>query len=166
MNIKALYWIALGTFVLALNSQYQDGGLPLAHRAADRAGALFCQASVQAEQALAALRLRTSQPTEDQATDAVLARAQAEVDRALARHQAELDRAVAMRQAEVERMQQRVERVQVVMNRVQVEKLAKLKKFEGMRFNFRNATNRKMVVVCPESGARIEVSVPVLDEIQ
>lgn len=174
MNIKALYWIALGAFVLALNSQYQNGGLPLAHRVADRAGALYCQAAARAEQSLAVARLLVSQPASDASTDAVLARAQAEIDRAvaqqqaeldrtLAMHQAELDRALAMRQADLSRMQQKVERVRIVMDRVQVNKL---KKLDRMRFNFSNVSNRKMTVVCPETGATVEVNVPEVGEIQ
>lgn len=173
MNIKALYWIALGAFVLALNSEYRNGGLPLAHRAAGRAQAVYCQVAARAEQSLAVARLLVSEPVNDVSTDEVMTRAQAEVDRELARRQAQLDRALAMRQAELnralamrqadlDRMQQKVERVQVVMDRVQMDKLQKL---DRMRFKFSDATNRRTFVVCPETGAKIVVNVPDVPEV-
>lgn len=163
MNIKALYWIALGAFVLALNSEYQNGGLPLAHRVADRAQALYCQAAARAEQSLAAVRTLYFETDADSSTDPVLARAQAEVDRAIARHQAELNRELVMRQAELVRMQHKIERVQMVMDGVQMEKLGKL---DGMRFQFSDAASRRRFVVCPKTGAQIEIDVPDVEVVQ
>ena len=103
MNTKALYWIALGAFALALNSQYQNGGLPLARRVADQATAIYCQVAERAEQTLVMARLMTTQPDTEVSTDEFVVRQQAEIDRVMALHQAELNRAMAMRQAELGR---------------------------------------------------------------
>ena len=154
MTTKALYWIALGAFALALNSEYQNGGLPLAHRVAGRAEAVYCQVAARAEQSLAMARLVISPPATEVSTGEFIARQQAEIDRALALHQAELNRAMALRQAELDRVQQRLDRVHIVMDRVQMEKLQKL---DNWRFQFKTANNRRTIVVCPETGAKISV---------
>jgi len=165
MNTKALYWIALGAFALALNSEYQKAGLPLAHRVADRAEAVYCAVAVHAEQTVQMARLLIGGSDRLLPADEFMARHQAELDRAVARHQAELDRALALRQAELNgelalrqadlaRMQQNLGRVQVVMDRVQVEKLRQLGNF---RFNFSDGSGHKSIVVCPKTGAKISV---------
>ena len=173
MNNKALYWIGLGVFVLALNSEYRNGGLPVAHRVADRATAVYCQVAVRAEQVVEIAKViidGSGQQSADQFVaqqqaeiNRVMARHQAELDRALALRQAELDRQVALRQAEFARMQQSLGRMQVVMDGVQFEKLPKLGNF---KFNFNDGHGRKTIVVCPETGAKIEVSVPDFGEVQ
>jgi hypothetical protein len=53
MNNQALYWIALGVLALGMNSEYQKGNLPFAHRVADRAGAVLCHVTAKAEQVVA-----------------------------------------------------------------------------------------------------------------
>jgi len=156
MNTKALYWMALGVFALALNSEYQKGGLPLAHRVADRAEAVYCQAAARAQQSLAMARLMYSQATTDVPTDEFLARQQAAVDRALAERQVELNRELALRQADLARMQQDMGRVRVVMDRAQVQKLSKLRSF---KFDFNDGRGRKTIAICPETGAKIAVDV-------
>lgn len=152
MNNKALYWIALGVFALGLNSEYQKGNLPLAHQVADRAGAVLCQVSARAQQTLALARVLTGQQ-EFQVDDGFLARQQAEVDRVMAEHQAQLDRAMALRQAELDRLQQRLERVHVVLDR---EQLNKLRVLDRASFKFSNATTRR-TVICPHTGTRVTV---------
>lgn len=167
MNTKALYWIALGTFAIALNSEYRNGGLPVAHQVAERAQAVYCQIAARAEQTLEVAGLMKNQREAVVPADVFVARHQAEFDRALAReqanlnremalHQAELNRAMAIRQAELARMQERVGRVQMVMDRVQVEKLQKLANF---KFNFNDGRGRKTIIVCPETGAKIAVDI-------
>lgn len=167
MNTKALYWIALGTFAIALNSEYRNGGLPTAHQVAQRAQAVYCQIAARAQQTLEVAGLINTQHEAVVPTDVFVAQHQAEFDRALAReqaslnremalHQAELNRAMALRQAELARVQQSLGRVQVVMDRVHVEKLQKLGNF---KFNFNDGRGRKTIVVCPETGARIAVDV-------
>jgi hypothetical protein len=153
MNNKALYWIALGVFALGLNSEYQKGNLPLAHRVADRAGAVLCQIATRAEQTWAVARVLTGRTgPELRVDDQFLARQQTEVDQVLAEHQADMDRAMNLRQIDLDRVQQRLDRMHIVLDRVQVEKLRKL---ERVRFKLSNATGRQTIVVCPETGARV-----------
>src|SRR6266478_6360678 len=89
MKNKALYWIALSVFALGLTSEYQKGNLPLAHRVADRAGAVLCQIATRAEQTWAVARVLTGRTPEFQLDDEFLARQQAEVERVMAEHQAD-----------------------------------------------------------------------------
>jgi hypothetical protein len=152
MNNKALYWIALGVFALGLTSEYQQGNLPLAHRVADGAGAVLCQIATRAEQTWAVARVLTGRTPEFQLDDEFLARQQAEVERVMAEHQADMDRAMDPRQIDLDRVQQRLDRMHIVLDRVQVEKLRKL---ERVRFKLSNATGRQTIVVCPETGARV-----------
>jgi hypothetical protein len=161
MNNKALYWIALGVFALGLNSEYQKGNLPLAHRVADRAEGVFCRVANRAEQTWALARVLTGHeefPVDDQflarqqaEVERVMAERQADLDRVMAEHQADLDRAMDLRQAELDRVQQKLDRLHVVMDRVQVQKLRKL---ELVRFKFSDATARR-IVVCPQTGKRV-----------
>jgi hypothetical protein len=153
MNNKALYWIALGVFALGLTSEYQQGNLPLAHRVADRAGAVLCQIATRAEQTWAVARVLTGRTPEFQLDDEFLARQQAEVERVMAEHQADMDRVSALRQADLDRLQERLDRVHVVVDRAQ---LAKVRILERTRFNLSNAANRR-IVVCPQSGTRVSV---------
>src|SRR4030088_492320 len=104
MNNKALYWIALGVFALGLNSEYQKGNLPLAHRVADRAEAMLCQVAAQAEQTWAMARVLSGRPA-FHVDDQSLARQRAEVDRVMAEHQVDLARAMALREADLARIQ-------------------------------------------------------------
>jgi hypothetical protein len=158
---KALYWIALGIFALGLNSEYHNGNLPFAHRVANRAEAVLCRIATRAEQSLAAVRVLTDRPGRDLSIDdEFVARQQAEVARVMAEHQAGLDRAMALRQADLDRVQQNLDRMHMVLDRVQVEKLDKLQR---IRFKLSDATNRRMVVVCPETGARVSVDADLPD---
>jgi hypothetical protein len=154
MNNKALYWIALGVFALGLSSEYQQGNLPLVHRVANRAGAVLCQIATRAEQTLAVARVLTGRSApEFRVDDQLLARQQAEVERVMAEHQADLDRAMDLRQADLDRLQQRLDRVHVILDRAQ---LAKVRVLERTRFKLSNATSRR-IVVCPQTGARVTV---------
>ena len=152
MNNKSLYWIALGVFALGLNSEYQKGNLPLAHRVADRAEAVFCRVATRAEQTWALARVLTGHQ-DVTLDDQFLARQQAEVERVMADRQADIDRAVDLRQADLDRAQQKLDRMHIVMDRVQVEKLRKL---ELVRYKVSNAIGRR-VVVCQQTGVRVMV---------
>ena len=164
MNTKALYWIALGVFALGLNSEYQKGNLPLAHRVADRAQAVFCQVATRAEQTWALAQVLTGHqdlPLDDQflarqqeEIDRLMAERQADVEQVMSEHQADLDRAMDLRRADLDRVQQKLDRMHIVLNRVQVEKLRKL---ERVRFNLSDATARR-IVVCPQTGVRVAVA--------
>ncbi|HWZ84294.1 MAG TPA: hypothetical protein VNW47_16820 [Terriglobales bacterium] len=152
MNNQALYWIALGVLALGLNSEYQKGNLPLAHRVADHAEAALCKVAMKAEQTWALARVLTGHQ-EFRADDESQARQQAEIDRVMAEHQADLDRVMALRQADLDRIQRRLDRLHAVMDQAQVEKLRKL---ELVRFKMSDATSRR-IVVCPQTGRRIAI---------
>jgi hypothetical protein len=153
---KAIYWIALGTFALALNSEYRAGSFPALHRVADRAESVLCRAASHAEQSLAMARILTGRPRpEFRVDDQFLARRQAQVERVLAEHQADLDRAMALRQADLDRVQQRLDRVQAVLERTQFKRDRVL---ERSRFKLSNAANRHISVICPKTGKKISVN--------
>ncbi len=152
MNNKALYWIALGVFTLGLNSEYQKGNLPLAHRVADRAEAVLCQVATRAEQTLALARVLTGRQ-EFTVDDQFLVRQQAEVERVMAEHHADLERAMALRQADLDRIEQKLDRVHMVLDRAQ---MSKMRVLERTRFKLSNATSRR-IVVCPQSGSQVTV---------
>jgi hypothetical protein len=154
MNNKALYWIALGVFALALNSEYQKGNLPLAHRVADRAGAALCQIATRAEQTWAVARILTGRSAPElQVDDQFLSRQQAEVERVMAAHQADLDRAMGLRQLDLDRVQEKLDRMHSAIERAQ---MARMRVFERTRFKLSNATSRR-IAVCPQSGTRVSL---------
>ncbi len=155
MNSKAIYWIALGAFALGLNSEYQSGNLPGLSRVANRAEAVLCRVATRAEQSLAMARVLTGRPRpEFRVDDEFLARQQAQVDRVMAEHQADLDRAMALRQADFDRVQQRLDRMHMVLDRTQLQKVRVL---ERSRFKLSNAASRRVMVICPKTGAEISV---------
>ena len=152
---KAIYWIALGTFALALNSEYQNGKFPALHRAADRAGCVLCRAAGHAEQSLAMARIQTNRPRpEFRLDEQLLARQQAQVERVLAEHQTDLNRAMALRQVDLDRVQQKLDRMQQVLERTQFKRVRVL---ERSRFKLSKAANRRMIVVCPKTGEKISI---------
>ena len=153
MNNKALYWIALGVFALGLNSEYQKGNLPLAHRVADRAGAVLCQIATRAEQTWAVARVLTGRTPEFQLDDEFLARQQAEVERVMAEHQADMDRAMDPRQIDLDRVQEKLDRMHSAIERAQ---MVRVRVLERTRFKLSNATNRR-IIVCPQSGTPVSV---------
>jgi hypothetical protein len=174
---KAIYWIALGTFALALSSEYQTGNFPALPRAADRAESVLCRAASHAEQSLAMAGILTSRPrTEFHLDDQLMARQQAQAARALAEHQADIDRALAirqsdfdrimsehqaglnramaLRQADLDRVQQKLDRVQQVLERVQVNRVRVL---ERSHLRLSKAANRRISVICPKTGEKISI---------
>jgi len=153
MNNKALYWIALGVFALALNSEYHRGNLPLANRVVGRAEGVLCQVATKAEQTLAVAKLLIGQQ-DLPSPDSFSALQQAEVDRVLAEHQAEMERAMALRQADMDRIQQKLDRVRVVMDRSQ---MTKLRVLQRTHFKFSNFNNQHFVF-CPQTGTRVTVN--------
>ena len=153
MNNKALYWIALGVFALGLNSEYQKGNLPLAHKVADHAEAVLCRVATRAQQTWAVARVLTGRQ-EFQVDDQFLARQQAEVARVLAEHQDDPDRAMALRQADLDRVQARLDRMHSAIERAQ---MVRVRVMERSRFRLRDATSRRLMVTCPNTGARVSV---------
>jgi hypothetical protein len=153
---KAIYWIALGTFALALNSEYRTGSFPALHRVADRAESVLCRAASHAEQSLAMARILTNRPRpEFRLDEQLLARQQAQVERVLAEHQADINRATDLRQADLDRVQQKLDRVQQVLERTQSNRV---RVFERARFKLGNAADRHMIVVCAKTGEKISIN--------
>jgi hypothetical protein len=163
MNNKALYWIALGVFALGLHSEYQKGSLPFAHRIAVRAEATFCGVVARAEQTWALARVLTGHqnfPVDDQflarqqaEVERVMGERQADLDRVMAEHQADIDHAMDLRQADLDRVQQKLDHMHIVSDRVQVDNLRKV---ERVRFKLAEATSRRLVI-CPQTGVRVVV---------
>jgi hypothetical protein len=163
---KAMYWVALGVLALGLHSEYRNGRFSAIHRVAGQAESTLCRLVTRAEQTLATARILTARvPQEIRVDDDLIARQQAQVERVMAEHQADLDRvfadrqahldrAMAMRQANLDCLQQKLDRMHVALERAQVERARAL---EHMQFQLSNAVNRRMIVVCPRTGAKITV---------
>jgi hypothetical protein len=155
MNSKALYWIALGVFALGLHSEYQKGNLPLVRCVADRASAALGQAATRAEQTWALARVLTGHQEFRVADDQFVAVQQSEIDRVMAQHQADLARAMAMREADMNRLQEKLDRMHMVLDRAQSSKLRVL---ERTRFQLSRVGNRTFI--CPHTGRRVTVNAP------
>jgi hypothetical protein len=148
---KIMYWLALGVFALGLRSEYQNGRLPAIHRVAAAAGSSLCRIVTRAEQAVAlAQALTRSQPF---GTDDLLASAhdgelaQAELLRDQARAHAQLIRDQVRAQADLIRAQSELQRSQIEQIRWDAQS----------QFKLTNAANRRVTLICPETGARISV---------
>jgi len=164
---KTMYWVALGVLALGLHSEYRNGRFSAIHRVAGQAESTLCRLVTRAEQTLATARILTaSVPQEVRVDDDLVARQQAQVERDMAEHQADLerdladrqahlDRAMALRQANLDGLQQKLDRMHVALDRAQVQRARAL---ERVQFQMSNAVNRRMVVVCPKTGARISVN--------
>ena len=163
---KLAYFMALGVLALGLTSEYQKGSFPAIHRAVGTAGNSLCRLATRAQRTLATARLLIGrEPQEFRVDDDFIARQQAQVeqvipehqadiDRALADHRADLDRAMALRQAHLDCLQQRLDRMHAVLDRAQLQRVRVL---ERTRFKLSDAANRRMIVVCPKTGAKITV---------
>jgi hypothetical protein len=151
---RAAYWIALGVFALALNSEYRHGSFVPLHRVAEHAGSALCRMATRAEQTVAFARVFTrgegfwmdDLPTVPDGAE--VARAKEEVLRDQARDEVELLRDGVQAQADVIRTQAEAQRAEVEQIRVR------------MRSQFRLArtVDRRVVVVCPKTGMRIAVN--------
>jgi hypothetical protein len=151
---KAAYWIALGVFALALNSEYRHGSFVALHRVSEYAGSALCKMATRAEQTLAVARVlvRSERFPVDgliAATDgAEVARAQEELLREQARDEAELLRDGVQAQADAIRAQAEVQRAKVEQIRVRMRS----------QFRLARAVDRRVLVVCPKTGVRIAVN--------
>jgi hypothetical protein len=155
---KAAYWIALGVFALALNSEYQHGSFVALHRVAEHASSALCRMVTRAEQTVAVARvlMRGEGSWMDDVPavpdGAEMARAQGELLREEARDEAELLRD---RLREEVHAQADVIRAQAETQRAEVEQI-RLR----MRSQFRlaRAADRRVMVVCPKTGLRVAVN--------
>jgi len=163
---KATYWIALAAFALALNSAYHHGKFLALHSAVNHTESRLCHLATRAEQTFAWARVLTGhQSQEFRADDEFIAREQAQVARAVAEHQADLDRALAehqddlaramaLRRADLDCMHQKIDRMHMVLDRAQFQRLRVL---ERARVKVSEAAGRRTIVVCPKTGPRITV---------
>lgn len=157
-TIKATYWVALAVFALALNSEYQHGKFPLLHRAAGRAGSELCRIATRAEQTLAMARVLTGREQQEfrvqnfSMDEEFVARQEAEADRA--EHQADIERVMDLRRADLDCVQQKLDRMHTALDRARLQKVRVL---ERTHLSMRDAANRRQIVVCPKTGARIAV---------
>jgi hypothetical protein len=151
---KAAYWIALGVFALALNSEYRHGSFVPLHRVSEYASSALCRMATRAEETLAVARFLAARP-EFAADDllvadsrAEMARVQSELLRDQARDEAELLRDGVQAQADVIRAQVETQLAEAEQIRLR------------MRSQFRLArtVNRRVTVVCPKTGVRIAVN--------
>jgi hypothetical protein len=155
---KTAYWVALGVFALALNSEYRHGSFVTLHRVSEFAGSALCRMAAHAEQTLAVARVLTSRepfPVDDRpvaADGAEMARAQGELLRDQARDEAELLR---HRLREELHAQADVFRAQAEAHRAEIEQVRM-----RMRSQIRlaHAVNRRVTVVCPKTAVRIAVN--------
>jgi hypothetical protein len=174
---KAAYWIAVGVLALGLGSEYQHGRFVTLHRIAERADLALCRISTHAEQALAAARLLTMR--DGSTADSLMASTDAAE---MARDQSELLRDQAR---EMEFLRDRVRdgvqegvgdgirdqiraqadaiRAQAEMRRAEIEQL---RWHTRSQVGLAHMVNRRVMVVCPKTGARITVSAgPVLADV-
>ncbi len=162
---KAAYWIALGVFALALNSEYQHGSFVPLHRVAACAGVAVRRIATRAEQSLAVATGRMSRrglPVDDllaSADGAEMARAQSELLREQARDQAELLRDRVREQVREQlrkeiRARADVIRAQAEMQRAEIEQM---RWHTRSQFSLARTADRRVMVVCPKTGVRVAV---------
>ena len=72
----------------------------------------------------------------------------------MAEQQADLARAMALRRADLDCMHQKIDRMHMVLDRAQFQRLRVL---ERARVRVSEAAGRRTIVVCPKTGRRITV---------
>ncbi|MFY9845367.1 MAG: hypothetical protein WA718_08430 [Terriglobales bacterium] len=158
---KAAYWIALGVLALGLNSEYRHGNFVAVHRVADRAGSLLCRVATRAERTLAVARILTTReaPADDlfaARERAEMARVESELLREQARDKAELLRDMVRDRVRDEvRAQADLIRAHAEIHRAEMEQIRFRARSE---FRLAGIGNRRVVVVCPQTGERITVN--------
>jgi hypothetical protein len=151
---KAAYWIALGVFALALNSEYQHGSFVALHRVSEYASSALCRMATRAGQTLAVARALTSRerfPVDGLVAatgGAEMVRVEGELLRDQARDEAELLRDGVHAQAAVIGAQAETQRAETEQIRLRVRS----------QFRLARAVNRRVTEVCPKTGARIVVN--------
>jgi hypothetical protein len=153
---KAAYWVALGVLTLGLNSEYRHGNFVTLHQVAERTAATLCQISTRAERTLMALGItgREEFPVagllasdrEEMTPD------EAELVREQARARAEM---VRNRVRDEIRAQADVIRARADMQREQIEQI---RRRTVSQIRLARADNRRVMVICPKTGARITVN--------
>ena len=155
---KAAYWIALGVFAVALNSEYRHGSFVPLHRVAEYAGSALCRITAHAEQALAVARvpIRSEVFPADGLSAATsggeMARAQGELLREQARDESELlrDRLREEVQAQADAIRARSE--------TQCAEVEQIRLRVRSQFRPARTVDRRVTVFCPKTGVRIAVN--------
>ncbi len=151
---KAAYWIALGVFALALNSEYRHGSFVPLHRVSEFAASALCRMAAHAEQTLAVARVvrgRQEFPADNLLSAnsrAEMARAQGELLRDQVWDKAEFLRDEVRAQADVIRAEAQTQRAEIE------------------QIHFANAVSvqagahgeSRVTVICPKTGVRIAVN--------
>jgi hypothetical protein len=151
---KVAYWVALGVLVLGLNSEYRQGHFLALHQVTERADLVLCGATARVERSLvAAIGVTGTAEFMAEARSASAkrladVRVQSELLREQARDQAEMVRDEIGAQAEVMRAEAEMRRAD--MQRVRARTRSE--------FQFVDAGDHDMTVLCPKTGARIVVS--------
>lgn len=163
---KATYWIALAAFALALNSAYHHGKFPALHSAVNGTEPRLCHLATRAEQTFALARVLTGHQGQEFRVDSefiareqaelarVTAEHQADLDLALAEHQADLARTMALRRADLDCMHQKIDRMHVVLDRAQFQRLRVL---DRTRVRIANSPAGRLLAVCPKTGVQVHV---------
>jgi hypothetical protein len=151
---KAIYWIALAAFALALHSEYQKGSFPAVHRVAGRAEFMLCRVAARADQTFALARLLATRPAfppdgwVDTSTTKEIAENQVASLQDQARDKADLIRDQMRAQVEVIRAEARTQRAQIWQMRTRTQ------------FKLDRATVRRLVVKdldgCPKVRTAVD----------
>jgi hypothetical protein len=150
---KMIYWVALGVFAMGISHEYRDGKFPTAHRAVATAETALCRLASRAEQTVAMAKFIVNPPAaapEDVvAVTGDFGQEQVELLRDQARDQPELLREQVQAQAEIFR-------ARAEMRRAQIEQMRQL---TNSQFHFSQTADRRVMLVCPKTGARVSVRV-------
>ena len=158
---KAAYWLALAVFGLALHSEYRHGSFPVLHRAADCATSTFYRIATHVEQTFAMASPQTVPPAlraddlgvSAEATE--LAEGKAELARAEAQDKVDQLREQAQDRAELLR-DQALAQVEMIRTQLQLQR-AQIHRCVRSQLRASNAVNRRIVVVCPRTRAKVRV---------
>jgi hypothetical protein len=171
---KVAYWIILGVLALGLNSEYRHGNLVPLRRVAERADSAFCWVAARAERTLDAAAILTNRGR-FAAVDLLASKEKTEMAQAqteLLREQAQ-DRAELLRERVQDQVREKVRvnvrenvrdaiRAQADVMRAQAEiqraEIEQIRARARSRFKMIRTADRKMLVICPKSGARISVN--------
>ncbi|SRR6266404_3068660 len=150
---KAAYWIALGVFALALNSEYRHGSFVPLHRVVEHTGSALCRITARAERtlAVASLRARNDGSWMDDVPAAPGGAEMARVQGELLRDQtweAEVLRDGLHARADAIRAQAEVQRAEIEQVRMRVRS----------QFRIARTVDRRVTVFCPKTGVRIAVN--------
>ena len=146
---KMIYWVALGLFALGISHEYRDGKFSVAHRVVASAETTLCRLATRAEQTMAVAKF-IANPAVAPADDVVASTSDFGPEQVeLLRDQAELVREHVQAQAEVLRARAELRRAQI----------EQMRRFTPSQFEFSRTADRRVLLICPKTGARVSVKV-------